>query len=86
MDNITSAFNQIRAVSSRNEARLALGEAAYAAATVRRLSVYAMSIMEGELTGSMTADIAAMRRALADASAALDKMEPVAPAFREAAE
>jgi len=87
MDNITSAFDQIQAAGFRNEARLALGEAAFAAGTVRRLTVYAMSIMPGEPSPAMAADIADVRRALADASAALDRIDTrPAPSFLEAAE
>jgi len=87
MNSITSICDQIRDNGHRNEARLALGEAVFAAATVRRLTVYAMTIMAGELSPVMNADIAEMRRALADASAALDKLSaPAQPKFLEAAE
>ncbi|MDQ0303828.1 hypothetical protein [Ancylobacter polymorphus] len=87
MNSITDICDQIRDNGYRNEARLALGEAAFAAATVRRLTVYAMTIMSGDVSPVMAGDIKEMRRALADASAALDKMSaPAQPRFLEAAE
>lgn len=87
MDSSTETIRQIEALGARNEARLALGEAVYAAASARRLVRYAASILPASGNDRMAGDIATARAHLTDALAALDQFDvPAKLTLLEAAE
>lgn len=85
--NITQGtIQQIYAMGARNEARLALGEAEFAASSARRLICYAASRLSGEGAVVTVDEVSRLRAIVLDALKAIDALAPAEVAYLEAAE